>query len=93
MENVKTMGKLTPENLSDEGCLRLACEICKRRSDNFRAAFRNYLKDPSPANLRDVKRWERKLKGPITGLDDDDISSLKLQVYKIYGRYPRRRNW
>ena len=76
------MGKLTVEKLNNEGAVRLACRLGQVRSYEYRSAFRDYIRNPSKASLGLVKRWENKLKGPITALDDSDIKKLQRQVYE-----------
>ncbi len=76
------MGKLTADQLNNEGCVRLACRLGQVRSYEYRSAFRDYIRDPSKVSLGLVKRWENKLKGPITALDDSDIKKLQRQVYE-----------
>lgn len=74
-------------NIADvyEGYVRLACEIGETRANAYRQAFREFFNKPSKGTLFNVLAKEKKLKGPITCLDDAGIESIQRQV--IGNRY------
>lgn len=84
------------ETRSDfDGYVLLACKIAKTRADNYRRLYKEYLVNPGNKGLMGaLLKAEKKLRGPITNLDDDGIRGLQMQVErkleeKIGSRVPR----
>ena len=69
-------------DITKDGWIQLACAIGAVRSQEYRVAYDTYLRSPTDANLRLVKRWEDKLKGPITSLSDDELAKIRKDVVK-----------
>lgn len=74
--------KLYVELNDYEGCIRLACRIGETRSRAYRAALCRFLREPNEAHLSSVYTQEKRLKGPVTGLDDDDIETIQKQMVR-----------
>ena len=71
----------------EEGWIRLACAICENRSKRYKAAYRRYRANPTGDNRSRMLYLERKLRGPITELDDSGIKTLRrqaLQELKVF---------
>lgn len=65
-----------------EGYIKLACAVAETRASRYRRAYKNYLENPNADTRREVTYMERKLRGPITNLDDAGIRALQQQVIR-----------
>lgn len=70
------------ETRSDfDGYVLLACKIAEMRAKNYRKLYKDHLIDPGNKGLMGaLLKAEKKLRGPITNLDDDGIRYLQMQV-------------
>ena len=70
-----------------EGCMKLACTIARVRSHRYCQAYSSYLEALYSGDQSLAKSFkgrlayaERKLRGPITMLEDDEIKALQDRV-------------